>query len=188
MPEHLNVQDDDLHAMDREISQLLAVEPSADFAAKVRVRIAEQPMARAAWRFWVMAVIPAAAVLLWLVATTDYSAHDRQPSSVAHADVTLAPAPGNSVQRPVKVGPDAVPNHIRSRGLAAGGWRPAARLQPGEPEILIDPSLTAAVRRLGAEQPTLPDVSPEPSLDPVVVEPLKVPDIVDGGTKQGDRQ
>jgi hypothetical protein len=178
MPEHLNGENDELRAMDREISQLLAVEPSPDFAAKVRVRIAEQPMARGAWRFWMMAALPAAAVLLWLVATADYRTRDRQPSSVAHGDVTLVPVPGNSVQLPVKSVQDPVPNQIRSLG----------RTQPVAAEILVDPSLAAAVRRLAAEQPTLPEVSPEPSLDPVVVEPLKVPDIADGGTKQGDRQ
>ena len=176
MPENLNVEDDELSAIDREISQLLAVEPSPDFAAKVRVRIAAQPVASGAWRFWVMAAIPAAAAMLWLVATPDYRARDVQPSSSAHGDVTLPV--GNNVQLPIKPVPDRVPNHRRSLG----------RTQPVEPEILIDPSLAAAIRRLAAEQPTLPEVPPEASLDPVVVEPLKVPDISDGGTKQGDRQ
>ena len=176
MPEHLNREDDELNGIDREISQLLAVAPSPDFAAKVRVRIAAQPVARGAWRFWMMAAIPAAAVMLWLVATTDHRAGDVQPSPAVHADVTLPV--GHNVQLPVKAAPDPVPNHGRS----------LRRTQPVEPEILIDPSLAAAIRRLAAERPTLPEVPPEPSLDPVVVEPLKVPDISDGGTKQGDRQ
>ena len=176
MPEHLNLEDDELRGIDREISQLLAVAPSPDFAAKVRVRIAAQPVARGAWRFWMMAAIPAAAVMLWLVATADHRAGDVQPSPAVHADVTLPV--GHNVQLPIKLAPDRVPNHERSPG----------RMQPAGPEILIDPSLAAAIRRLAAEQPTLPEVPPEASLDPVVVEPLKVPDISDGGTKQGDRQ
>jgi hypothetical protein len=55
-------------------------------------------------------------------------------------------------------------------------------------EVLIDPSLAAAVRRLTTEQRVLPEMPPEPSLTPVVVEPLKVPDIADSASKQGDRQ
>ena len=51
-----------------------------------------------------------------------------------------------------------------------------------EPQILIDPSLAAAIRRLASEQPALPEVPPEPSLTPVVVEPLKVPEIGEFGT------
>ena len=172
MPEHLNVEDDELTGIDREISQLLTVAPSPDFAAKVRVRIAAQPVARGAWRFWLMAAVPVAAVMLWLVATPDYSARDVQPSSLAHGDVTLPV--GNNVQLPTNPAPDRGPNHRRSLG----------RTQPVEPEILIDPSLAAAIRRLAAEQPTLPEVPPEASLDPVVVEPLKVPDFSDGGAKQ----
>jgi hypothetical protein len=177
MPEHLNREDDELSGIDREISQLLAVAPSPDFAAKVRVRIAAQPVAvRWPWRFWMMGAIPAAAVMLLLVATAYFSTRDVQPPSSVHGNVTLPV--GNNVQLPVRAAPDPVPNHRRSLG----------RPQPVEPEILIDPSLAAAIRRLAAEQPKLPEVPREPSLDPVVVEPLKVPDIADGGTKQGDRQ
>jgi hypothetical protein len=177
MPEHLNVQDDELGAIDREISQLLAVQPSPDFAAKVRVRIAAQPVAASGpWRFWMMAAVPAAAVMLLLVATAYFSTRDVQSPSSVHGNVTLPVE--NNVQLPVIAAADPVPNHRRSLG----------RPQPVEPEILIDPSLAAAIRRLAAEQPNLPEVPPESSLDPVVVEPLKVPDISDGGTKQGDRQ
>ena len=45
MPEHLN-------ALDRELSELLAVEPSPEFAAKVRTRIEREPVSTFSWRYW----------------------------------------------------------------------------------------------------------------------------------------
>jgi hypothetical protein len=59
-------------AMDRGIVEMMNVEPSAGFAARVRARVAEESAARAAsWRGWVpafaggIAVLTLAAWLLW---------------------------------------------------------------------------------------------------------------------------
>ena len=59
-------------AIDREIAQALAVEPSPEFVARVRMRIASEPPPRRAWPTWMPlmagATAIAAAVLIAVIA------------------------------------------------------------------------------------------------------------------------
>jgi hypothetical protein len=177
MPEvNPDANEDELRAIDRELSQLLAVEPSPEFAAKVRLQIQQEPARRLGWQWWAVGTLAAAALVAVLLAAATRETVP-MPTSV-HADVSL-PAPHVKEEPATHPAREALPtprsrfvDHRRSTSF----------------EIVIDPALAAAVRRLATEQPYLPEVPPEPSLDPVVVEPLKVPDIADAGAKQGDRQ
>lgn len=167
---------EDLNALDRELTELLAVEPSPEFAARVRVRIDEQPAASFAWRWWLGAAIAAAAVVVIAVAIIGQTPRV-QLSAPVHTDVRLSP-PVHPVAPVATTTPKLPP-----RVAAVHAPSPKA-----EPETLFDPSLAAAVRRLASDQRVLPELPAEASLDPVVVDPLKVPEIADSGAKQGDRQ
>ena len=168
---------EDLNALDRELSELLKVQPSPEFAAKVRVRIEQQPTPSFAWRWWAASAIVAAAVLVIAVAADLRRTAPVPPAIQARADVNL-PSPALQLPRAIETAPGVSPR-------AAMVDAPDART---EPETLVDPSLAAAVRRLTSDQRVLPEMPVEASLDAVVVEPLKVPEIADSGAKQGDRQ
>jgi hypothetical protein len=175
MPEHL--KDDEMLTLDRELSQLLAIEPSADFAAKVRARIEQEPVRANGWRLWILAPLAAAAIIV--IATAMITRTPAVPPDGSaglqagrpRADVRLSSPPAPSSQIRTTPRPTSV-RHVQHTTRAARG---------SEPEILIDPSLAQAVRRLVAEQRVLPEVPPETTLEPVVVEPLKVPEIASTG-------
>jgi hypothetical protein len=163
---------EDLNALDRELSELLAVEPSPEFAARVRARIEQQPVAPFAWRWWLGAAVVSAAAIAIAVAAGGRRTPVVQPAVPARQDVRLPPI--------VRPAPPVMPPRDDSRRRRVPG-RTHERIAVAE--VLIDPSLAAAVRRLTTDQRVLPEVPPEPSLAPVVVEPLKVPDISDSGAK-----
>jgi hypothetical protein len=169
MPE---VNEQELRAVDRELSQLLAVEASPEFAAKVRARIEQEPAHGGLWWLWALASCAAAAVIVAAVVIGARRGPAVVPPASVHADIHLPPreAAQTQMQMPDRVTP--LPRTILRRQRMAGR---------AEPEILFDPSLAAAVRRFVIEQPTLPEVPPAPSLDPVVVEPLKVQEITNAG-------
>jgi len=166
---------EDLNALDRELTELLAVQPSPEFAAKVRARIAQEPAASFAWRWWIGAAVAATAVVAFALVV------GRTPrvqlSVPVHSDIRLS-APLHAVPPVAATTPTLPPRAVAVRA-------PAPKV---EPETLFDPSLASAVRRLTSDQRVLPEMPTETSLDPVVVEPLKVPEITDNGAKQGDRQ
>jgi hypothetical protein len=165
---------EDLNALDRELSELLAVDPSPEFAARVRTRIDQQPAAPFAWRWWLGAALVSAAVIAIAVAASVRRTPAVQLPAPVHADIYLPPIehPAPPVRRPVEESVHRA-SHDRTHERVA------------VTEVLIDPSLAAAVRRLTTDQRVLPEVPAEPSLSPVVVEPLKVADIADA--KEGSR-
>jgi hypothetical protein len=165
------MNDDPLNSLDHELSVLAAVQPSPEFGAKVRSRIQAEDPPRFAWRWLAVGSAVAAVILVFAVfRMTDHDSLGKTPPKI-HADVTLR-AP--SVVEPPRV---RVSQTVR---------RPSARIvrqtKSSEPELLIDPSLAAAVRRLATERPTLPEVPPERSLDPVFVGPLNVPEVSEIGS------
>lgn len=172
MAEELN----DLDALDRELSELLAVEPSPDFAAKVRTRIEREPEPALGWWYWAGAAAAAAVVIAVAFGTLAPRTPAVQAPLTASRDVHLPPQVDRVAPAPVAVTPSRhVARARRAETLARA------------PEVLVDPTLAAAVRRLTTQQRVLPEVPREPSLDPVVIEPLKVSELSDV-TKQGDRQ
>jgi hypothetical protein len=168
---------EDLNALDRELSELLAVEPSPEFAAKVRARIERQPETTFGWRHWMGAAVAAAVIIAVVLAMVGRRAPQVRAPLTAPRDVHLSPKVDPVTQTPAAVSPS--PDIARARH---------AERRERAPEVLVDPALAAAVRRLTTEQRVLPEMPPEPSLLPVVVQPLKVPEIADSGNKQGDRQ
>jgi hypothetical protein len=169
MPE---VNEQELRGIERELSQLLAVDPSPEFAAKVRAAIRQQPTRGSAWWPWAVASLAAAAVIVTAIVIVSRKAPAGQLPTVLRADVHLPPGE-DAPQAPA---PD------RMKPFVTDVARIRRAVRSPEPEILIDPSLARAVRRLAKEQPVLPELPPEPSLDPVVLEPLRVPDVSEIGS------
>jgi hypothetical protein len=166
------MNEDDLGAVDRELSLLIAVDPSPEFVTSIRARIGESRRSPFAWRWWMGAAAIAAVVVIAMAMGGGRNTSAPQVPAIARADIRLAPR--TTPARPTVIATS--PRATRTRHPA----------QPDStPEVLIDPAIAAAVRRLTTEQPVLPELPSEPSLVPVVVEPLKVPDIADAGTKQG---
>jgi len=170
MPENLN-------ALDRELSELFEVEPSPEFAAQVRARIEAASPGPFVSRWWMGAVAVSAVVVIAIaVATIARRAPAPQGPTTARGHVQLSPPTAAVAPAPTLNVASPSPHATRRLHTAR---------RDSTPEVLIDPTLAAAVRRLTTEQRVLPEMPPEPSLAPVVVEPLKVPDIANAGTKQG---
>jgi hypothetical protein len=172
---------EDLNALDRELTELLAVQPSPEFAAKVRGHLEQQPSTALAWRWWLGGAVAAAAVIALAVAIVGEGRRVQPPMPI-HTDVRLsAPVqstlPKSSAPSAATTTPKLTPRALPVRGPIET-----------KAETLFDPSLAAAVRRLTSEQRVLPAMPAGASLDPVVVDPLEVPEIADNGAKQGDRQ
>jgi hypothetical protein len=147
-------------ALDREIARALAVDPSPEFAARVRQRIANEAAPSTWGSRWMVAAgaaLAAAAVLLLVIlraprvastATTPAMLSARTLSNVGRMPSTTAPAPSSS---------SSVASAFRrmptfSRMLEQ---TPAIRNSPirhhdvvHEPEILVDPREARAIRAL----------------------------------------
>jgi hypothetical protein len=163
-----------------DLDRLLSIEPSPEFAAKVRARIAAEPRVRP-WNWGRLLVPVAAAAGLVLVVTlmTNWTGHDaeRPLATARHDDIRLTAASSNEAATLVPV--TRVP-----------GNRPTvhrATTPPPEPEIIIDPAITDAIRRIAvAARSTTLDGSkgesiaaPNGETDTLpVAQPLDVPELV----------
>ena len=164
-------------AAEADLNRLLSIEPSPEFAARVRARISE-PHAARGWRVgWLgLGLVSAAALIIAVTLAGDSPGIDDRPTTrptgPQHDIVLRAPTPqpavtsGDRTARPV----------------------PRRVVEVHHADVLIDASLAQAIRRLAlstanlALEETTPDAGAPPVSDaPVpsmVVEPLKVPELV----------
>jgi hypothetical protein len=167
-------------AAEADLERLLSIQPSADFAAKVRARIAAEPAARS-WRCgrFGLALAAASAVIVVLILRGVLSVQDdgRPFSSARHEDVALGAPDRNAVAVVIPGPPAPVTVNPRARRATA---------PPREPEVIIDPAVTDAIRRLAiAARSTTLDASQGESIAAdaqsaalPVAEPLNVPELV----------
>jgi hypothetical protein len=206
-------------AIDREIQAALALDPSPEFVARVRTRIAAEPARATPWLSW--KVVAAAALAAAMVATLVVSRQRGNPSPFAQAPkgegIPLAPRAaiepprraqtpvtprGPAVSGPSSAGPsrfssrDGFPPPLRSlrAELRRAGSR-ARRVATvrAEPEILLDPGETRALRRLiaGTREGTLdlsasleattPTAMDLPPIDALVIAPLTIDPLTPSG-------
>jgi len=166
-----------------DLDRLLSLEPSPEFAARVLARI-KAPHAARGWRAgWAGWALASAAALVIVAALTL-----RSGSGVRDAAVT-SPQP---VHRDIVLnGPTSDKGGAGSEPEArhpVGRSPKIARVRLDEPEVVIDPSLADAIRRLAVStrDVMLDGTTSEGSLQPasdvplssVVVEPLTVPELV----------
>jgi hypothetical protein len=156
-------------ALDREIEEMLAVDPSAAFESRVRARVAERHFASASWRWWGTAmrqgVAVAAVVLLAVAGWRLWDASERvgesQPSQVAgtelHPSVLVPPgassepstasaasasAPGSRRAEAQRDLPVFRPSDPRTTTMVLRDWLPP---------VLVDPDEVAGMRALIAD-------------------------------------
>ena len=167
-------------ALERDIERVLAVDPSPEFLARVRTRIAEEP-SPASWRFgWLFAGVATAAVAVAVVLAIFDVSPVRQPAS---ARLLASRSIGSVVEVP-SVGSVGADPRVR----------PERRVRP-EPTILFDARETMALQRLIAGvrdarmdlEPLLkePPMAPQ-SLDELVIAPITIEPLVPGGV-EGER-
>jgi hypothetical protein len=171
----------EVSAAEADLEKLLSIEPSPEFIAKVRARIdVEPPVRRWSWVRLVLPLAAACAVLMVLVLRGGLNVQDDgQPFSNAHREDVVLSAPDLNAAKGVVPGPPAP--------VAVSPRLRRAALPQREPEVIIDPAVTDAIRRLAvAARNTMLDVSngqsiaaPDSASDTLqVAEPLNVPELV----------
>ena len=181
-------------ALDGEIRAALDVDPSPEFLARVRTGIASEPR-RAAWRWsWMFA---AACAMAALIAIAIVVSGPHEVSSVLPADRMLLQT--RTVAPFSQIVPVASGFSRTERSAEAFALRPAAH-QPPEPEILIDPRESMALRRLiagtregtldlsAALQATTPTAMDLPPLSEIAIPVITIDPITPHGGEEGARQ
>ena len=174
--------------LQREIEEALKVEPSPQFAAGVRARIAEKPQPWSVWIRWAVpaAGLAAAAIVLAFVVVQPKETRTPKAPQMANNEGLVQPAQNAAAQT--------------AKSPETARYAPAQQVtkpvpqQPSEPEVLFDPRERVAMRRFieGVEEKRI-DVSklvelqekakktapileialmPIGDLEPVVIEPL----------------
>lgn len=176
-------------AAEADLDRLLSIEPSPEFAAKVRARIREPQKGRdwsAGWLGLALASVAALIIAVgdplgWRVSETAPIPVETAVTSAGRGLKTAPPAVAKTAPTAVaiKTAPPAVALETAPD--------PVDRNRPRGPEVLIDPSLGQAIRRLALSTANLAlDPTPVASAPPVfdapvssvVVEPLRVPELV----------
>jgi hypothetical protein len=167
-----------VRAAEADLARLLSVEPSVEFTAAARARIATETPTRI-WRSrrLVLALAAAPVLLLAFLLRGGLSVRDdvRPAVSPPHRDVVLRSTPHAGAALVDRQTPAVLPPHRTVR-------RPLH--VASAPEVIVDPSIAVAIRRLAlaarstvladAAARTPPRVTPEPDALPVA-EPLIVP-------------
>ena len=131
-------------ALDRELQSILAVDPSPEFVARVRTRIASEPQRSAAWSMWMFAAAAAAVVAIAVVvsrgvpregaaASKPLASRVLTPMAFVVSDINRRPMLSHALPGPSP----------RAASLAA-----TAMPQRAPDEILVDPREAAAIRAL----------------------------------------
>jgi hypothetical protein len=162
-----------------DLDRLLAVEPSAEFVARVRVAISNHKVERN-WAAWIKVALAAAAIVVVAAAIAL-----RQDNPAVDGSLVVAPRmPDTVLAAPLAV----VPPVTTSTQVGRVRLRPVRQVV--EPEIVIDGSLGEAIRRLAAQtrgkvaDPEAFEVAaPSPSasqlsVPSVILDPLNVPELV----------
>jgi hypothetical protein len=181
--------------LERDIERALAVDPSPEFVARVRARIADEPAAASRRFGWLFAGVAAATVATATAIAIFVVSPTPQPTSTP----LLASRPiGSVVEVPsvFRVGADPrVRPESRSGVEPTHGSAPTTTGVAAEPATLFDPHETMALQRLIAGvrdarvdlAPLLkePPMAPQP-LDELVIAPITIEPLVPGGV-EGER-
>jgi hypothetical protein len=162
-----------------EIRRALSAEPSSEFQAKVRARIAAQPRRTFGWRLGFQVAIAASIV----VAVAAVAMFELRPAKPDVAPLT-ATATQPSLPQADRASVASQPPHLVPPVPAmrpSSVHRVTAAVPARDDEVLIDPAQKTAVRRLFAMARRAHPDKVEMPADPVVTEPdgsLSVPIVV----------
>jgi hypothetical protein len=185
-------------ALDREIQTALAEDPSPEFLARVRARIANEPAPSRPWLSWTLAAAAAiaAVIVMAMVLSRPRETVPSSPAGVARGGNPVEPA------RPKEPGPQVIPTrgpNAPAQQPAAVAQAPADRLVANEPEILIDSRESMALRRLitgtrdgsldlsAALQTTIPTAMELPAISDVVIVPITIEPLAPPAGAEGVR-
>jgi hypothetical protein len=168
-------------AAEADLRQLLSIQPSPEFAARVRANIHENRKSPAKRWGWIgLAIATAAALVFAAVLRTDHTAPATQKVEIVkQPDTPLRAAP------PAEQGP-LPPTTRTARHVAIQKQTPRSA-EAASPEIIIDPAMSEAIRRMAMSlRNAAPDVSVAETLQAEVghpaqlpvPEPLEVPELV----------
>jgi hypothetical protein len=152
--------------LDREIREALAVNPSPEFVARVRTRIASEPARRTSWLSWQSAAVVAIAAVIAIAVVVSRPRKlapvvpaDRTPlqartvapfsqivfvaSDLSRTRFAVASGFGRTMTRSAK----AFALQRREIARSAGALL-TVRLKPDATEVLLDPAETRALQRL----------------------------------------
>jgi hypothetical protein len=136
---------------DRELQAMLAVDPSPEFVARVRTRVAIEPPPSASWLSWKLAFAGALAAAVTVAVSLPrpkaVTPPERVEARAASADVARPTAPAAvartraETQREEKYGPST---SRQTGGPTAGARRES--VVSADPEVLIDTREARAIR------------------------------------------
>ena len=181
--------------VDRELKALLAVDPSPEFVARVRIRIADEHEPRAWWLSWKLAgVVAVAAVVVLAVVLT----RSRQTPAVAPPIAAGPKGPALQTQTAAR-DPEAfrvTPRVVTPRRPGPSGpGVSAADVASRESDVLLDPRETSALRALirGVRrgdldlEPVLRASTPSamelPPITEIAIPPITIAPLVDEGVR-----
>jgi len=171
-------------ALDAEIRRALAVDPSPEFLARVRTRIADEPVSGSGRLSWV--VVAPAVFAVALVAIIAIS--QRVPTR------TQKPAPLVLIAR-FSIGTGALispPSVAEAFRPAIAGLKPRATGVRSEPEVLLAADEMKALRQLilGIQEGRIELASAlaAPPVDDIAIEPIAITPIPPMTGEQGVRQ
>lgn len=172
--------------LDREIESLFTVEPSPEFVARVRARVAEEPEPggwRAPWMFAVAGTVTVAIV----VALIAWPSSDMTPSNTVPAEPPqIAGSAQATPSSPVPVMPSARRPQAATRTVAIAVERDRSididlpNVVIAENEVRTFASLVASIRqsRFDVAVPAAPDldgpieIKELPPIEPIEIEPI----------------
>jgi hypothetical protein len=188
-------------AFERDIERALAIEPSPEFVARVRSRIAEEPSPlsrRFGWLFTGLATaaVAAAVVLALFVVSPPRQTAPASPPLLVSRSV----ASGSVVVPAIAPADRAIPSASRTSPVVRmlTPFVPSATRVAAVPEPLIDARETRALQRLIAGvrdarvdlSPLLMEAPPAPMalqpIDDLVIPPITIEPLVSGGV-EGER-
>jgi hypothetical protein len=185
--------------LERDIERALAVDPSPEFVARVRTRIADEPAPASRGFGWLFVGVATATVTAAVVLAVFVVLPARQPASApllasrAIGSVVEVPSLG-SVGADLRVRPETRAESLSSVGPTHGS-APTTTGVVAEPAVLFDPRETMALQRLIAGvrdarvdlTPLLkePPMAPQ-SLDNLLIPPITIEPLVPGGV-EGER-
>ncbi len=183
-----------LSEIDRALAGALDVDVSPDFMARVRRRVANEPMRAPFWHAWRFA-LPIAAAALVVVAAGVSMLSTRRPAAapvLAPASSSRIPAVQPTQAAVAPPSPAAVTARVRTAGS-----RPAAHA-PGrtEPEVLVPREEIEMYRRLMARAGSTPrpvflearDIVPTGTISEITIDPIRIELIIPPVGGEGDRQ
>jgi hypothetical protein len=162
--------------IDQELQQALDVDPSPEFLARVRTRIASEPVPRQWGLSWMFAAAAAATVIVVAVVVMRSTGANKTGSEV------LASRSLGAIVIPVESRPEGLryERNVGDAAVVAQPFRAAPDVirKPAD-EIVIDPREAAALRRLlgignlRAEEGFVLTKADEIEIEPLVIAPLE---------------